>query len=77
MNILKRLSRASFVRNIGGAVAGGLFAMMLYGMYHVASPLFASLLPAKPAVVVTEPDASVQSENMQKVVERAKEILAR
>lgn len=76
MNILHRLSRVPFVRNLGGAMAGGIIALTLYGVYHVASPLIGSLLPA-PQVASVDREEAERMEKMQNVVDRAKEILAR
>lgn len=72
MNILKRLSRVRFLRNIGGALAGGLLAMVAYSAWQFSSSAIASLLPETPVVVVEKADPAVQEKNRKKVVERAK-----
>lgn len=58
MHILKRLLRLQFVRNICGAAAGAVIALMLYGAYGVGQRIVASVIPAAPVYDTSKEDAA-------------------
>lgn len=77
MHILKRLYRLPLVRNLSGAVAGTVVALVLYGVYGIGTHVVAALVPS------TEPNREelrAQEARDAKLIEtarRAKEIMDR
>ena len=63
------------LRQLLGAAIGTLVAMMIYGIYTVAAPHVAAMLPARSSVQTAEFTEQSRLETQQRIIEKARENL--
>lgn len=55
MHILKRLAQVQMIRNLTGAFAGVMVALVLYSAYEMGSSIVAQILPTKTVASFSDP----------------------